>query len=80
MFSYFWLRWVFVAACELSLVAVSEGYSLVAVHALLTEVASLVEEHRHVGSIAVALKLSCSSMWDLPKAGTDPVSPALQDS
>ena len=28
LFIYFWLRWVFVAACGLSLVAVSRGYSL----------------------------------------------------
>ena len=27
LFIYFWLRWVFVAACGLSLVAVSRGYS-----------------------------------------------------
>ena len=27
-FIYFWLRWVFVAACGLSLVAVSRGYPL----------------------------------------------------
>ena len=41
----FWLRWVFVAACGLSLVAASGGYSL-AVHGLLIAVASLVAEHR----------------------------------
>ena len=28
LFIYFWLRWVFVATCGLSLVAVSGGYSL----------------------------------------------------
>ena len=28
LFIYFWLRWVFVAACGLSLVVVSGGYSL----------------------------------------------------
>ena len=27
LFIYFWLRWVFIAACRLSLVAVSGGYS-----------------------------------------------------
>ena len=43
---YFWLCWVSVAACSFSLVAVSEGHSLVAVLGLLTEVASLVAEHR----------------------------------
>ena len=36
---------VFVAACELSLVAVSRGYSVVAVDRLLIVVASLVAEH-----------------------------------
>ena len=34
---YFWLRWVFVAAC---------GLFLVAVHRLLIVVASLIAEHR----------------------------------
>ena len=33
----------------LSLVAVSWGYSLVAVHGLLIEVVSLIVEHRHTG-------------------------------
>ena len=42
----FWLCWVFVALCGLSLVAGSRGYSLVVVWGLLTVVASLVVEHR----------------------------------
>ena len=42
---YFWLCWVFVAACWLSLVAVSGGYSLVAVCRLLVVGASLLVEH-----------------------------------
>ena len=44
LFSYFifWLCWVFFAAQELSLVAVSS----VAVHGLLTAVVSLIAEHR----------------------------------
>ena len=37
-----WLHWVFVAVLRLSLVAASGVCSLVAVHGLLTEVASLV--------------------------------------
>ena len=37
LFIYFWLRWVFVAA---------QGLLLVAVHGLLIAVASLVAEHR----------------------------------
>ena len=41
----YWLCWVFVAVCGLSLVAVSRGYSLVALWGLLIEVASLVAEH-----------------------------------
>ena len=44
-FIYIWLRWVFVAARGLSLVAVSGGYSFLAVHRLLIAVASLVAEH-----------------------------------
>ena len=31
-FLYFWLCWVFIAACGLSLVVASGGYSLVGVH------------------------------------------------
>ena len=45
-FIYFWLLWVFVAVCRLSLVVVSKGYSLVVVRGLLTEVLSLVAENR----------------------------------
>ena len=37
---YVWLLWVFVATHRLSLVAASQGYSLVAVHGLLIAVAS----------------------------------------
>ena len=42
---YFWLCWVFVAACGLSLVAASGGLLFVVVHRLLTVVASFVAEH-----------------------------------
>ena len=41
----FWQRWVFVAACGLSLVAASGGYSFIVVCRLLIVVASLVAEH-----------------------------------
>jgi hypothetical protein len=37
---------VFIAACGLSLVVASWGYSLVAMHGLLVIVASLVAEYR----------------------------------
>ena len=46
LFIYFWLHWVFIAACGLSLVAVSGEYCLVAVCGLLTAMASVVAEHR----------------------------------
>ena len=39
---FFWLRWVFVTACRLSLLAESGGHSLVALHGLFISVASLV--------------------------------------
>ena len=42
----FWLCWVFIAVCRLSLVAVSWGHPAIVVPALLIEVASLVSEHR----------------------------------
>ena len=42
---YFWLLWVFVAACGLSLVAASGGQLFVVVRGLLIAVASLVAEH-----------------------------------
>lgn len=41
----YWLCWVFVAASELSLVAVSGVYSLTVVCRLLIVVPSLVTEH-----------------------------------
>ena len=40
LFVYFWLGWVFIAECRLSLVAVSRGYSVV-VYRLLAVMASL---------------------------------------
>ena len=43
---YFWLHWVFIAACGLSLVVKSGDYSLVVVCRLFTVVASLFVEHR----------------------------------
>ena len=43
LFIYFWLCWVFVAACGHFLVAETRGYSPVVVYRLLTVVASLVE-------------------------------------
>ena len=41
----FWLCWVFVAAWAFSLAAANRGYSPVAVHRFLIDVASLAAEH-----------------------------------
>ena len=41
---YFWLHWVFIAVCRLSVVVASRGYSSLQC-GLLTAVASLVAEH-----------------------------------
>ena len=43
---YFWLHSVFISVLEVSVVAVSGGYSCTAVHELLIALASLVVEHR----------------------------------
>ena len=62
---YFWLCWVTVAACRLSLVAASGGYSLVAMHGLIV-VASLSAQHRlqHIWASAVAAPwLNSCGMW-----------------
>ena len=52
---------------EVSLVAASRGYSLVAVHGFLTAVDSVVVEHG----------LSCSATCGLPRPGVELASPAL---
>ena len=46
LFIYFLLHWIFVAVHDISLVAVSGGYSLIALYRLLIAVVSLVVEHR----------------------------------
>ena len=53
---FFWLCWVFVAVHGLSLRAVSGGYSLAAVHRLLTALASLVSIGAWA-SVVAALRL-----------------------
>ena len=52
LFVYFWLLWVFVVACKLSVVVESGGYSLAVVHGLLIVVISLAVEHWLQGSQA----------------------------
>ena len=67
--------WVFVAASGLSLAVASGGCSLVAVHGLLTAVASPAAKHRlsSCGPWAQLLQ----GMWDLPGLGIEPMSPVL---
>ena len=61
---YFWLCWVFVAACGLSLVVANGSCSLV-VCVLLTAVASLGAEHRPLVVVALGLVVSqyVESSW-----------------
>ena len=77
---YFWLCWVFVSVRGLPLVAASGGHSSSRCTGLFTIAASLVAEHRlqtrrlsSCGSQAQLLR----GMWDLPRPGREPVSPAL---
>ena len=80
LFIYFWLHCVFVAACRLSLVAASGGYSSLRCTGfslrwlLLWSTGS-----RRVGfsSCGARASLLCG-MWDLPGPELEPVSPALQ--
>ena len=85
---YFWLSWVFTAAHGLIIIAhrhslfvVSGGYSLVAVHGHLIEVASFAEHglYKAQASVVVAHGLSSHvpraclphSMWDLSSQTRD---------
>ena len=80
LFIYFWLCWVFVSVRGLSPVAASGGPSFIAVRGPLTIAASLAAEHR----LQMRRLSSCGSraqllrgMWDLPRPGLEPMSPAL---
>ena len=81
LFIYFWLCWVFVSVRGLSLAVASRGHSSSRCVGLsLTITASPVAEHRiqtrrlgNHGSRAQPLR----GMWDLPRPGLEPVSPAL---
>ena len=80
LFIYLWLCWVFVSVRGLSPVAASGGHSSSRRTRPLTIVASLVAEHR----LQMCRLSSCGSraqllrgMWDLPRPGLEPVTPAL---
>ena len=56
LFIYFWLHWVFVATCRLSLVAASGGYPLLWCVGFSSWWLLLLQStgSRHVGSVVVA--------------------------
>ena len=77
---YFWLRWVSVAAHQLSLVASSRGYSSLQCMGFSLQWLLLLWStgSRHAGfsSCGTWAQLLCG-MWDLPGPGIEPVFPAL---
>ena len=80
LFIYFWLCWVFVCVRGLSLVAASGGHSSSRCAGLSLSRPLLLAEHR----LQMRRLRSCGSraqllrgMWDLPRPGLEPVSPAL---
>ena len=92
LFIHFWLRWVFIAARRLSLVAASRGYSSLRCAGfslrwllLLRSTGSRCTGFSSCGSRALEHRLSSHGawaqllrgMWDLPGPGLEPVSPAL---
>ena len=92
LFIYFWLHCVFVAAHRLSLVSVSGGYSLLWCAGFSLRWFLLLRStgSRHVGFSSCGLRAlerrlsSCGArvqllpgMWDLPRPGLEPMSPAL---
>ena len=81
LYLFIWLCWIFLAVWGLSLFVLHGSYSPAVVCGFLISVASLLQSmgSRHVGfsSCGSRASLLCS-MWDLPKPGTEPVSPALQ--
>ena len=92
LFIYFWLCWVFITACSLSLIAASRGYSSLWYAGfslqwllLLPSTGSRHTGFSSCGAKALELRLSsCGvwaqllcSMWDLPRPHIEPVFPAL---
>ena len=75
LFIYFWLRWVFVAAHGLSLVAASGGYSSLWYAGFSLRWLLLLRStgSRHVGSVVVVHGLSCSAACGIfPDQGSNP--------
>ena len=84
-FTYFWLRWDFIATLGLSHIVV--GRLLIAVASPVAEQGSRqtgfsccgarAQQFQLMGSRAHDQQLWCTGMWDLPGSGIEPVSPAL---
>ena len=82
-FIYFWLPWVFVSVRRLSLVAASGGYSSLRCMGfslwwllLLRSTGSRWALECRLSSCGARAQL-LHGMWDLPRPGIEPVSPAL---
>ena len=80
LFIYLWLCWVFRFCARAFSSCGKRGPLFIAVREPLTIMASLVAEHR----LQTRMLSSCGSqaqllrgMWDLPRPGLEPVSPAL---
>ena len=73
----YWLCWVFVSVRGLSPVAASRGHSSLRCAGLSLSQPLLLQStgSRRAGSVVVAQLLR--GMWDLPRPGLEPVSPAL---
>ena len=81
-FKHFWLHWILVAACSLSLVVAGGSCSLAAAHRFLIAVASLDAGHglySMQASVVEARGLSFPAAYveSSPGPGSEPVSPAL---
>ena len=80
LFIYFWLCWVFVSVQGLFSICGKWGPLFIAVRGPLTIAASPVAEHRlqmrRLSNCGSRAQLLCS-MWDLPRPGLEPMSPAL---
>ena len=92
LFVYFWLRWVFGAAHRLPLLVASGGHSLLWCAGFSLRRPLLLQStgSRHTGLSRCGLRAlerrlsSCGAraqllrgMWDLPRPGLEPMSPAL---
>ena len=74
-FIHFWLHWVFVAACRLSLVAASGGYSSLRCTGFSLRWLLLLQSmgSKRVGSVVVAHSVSCSAACGIfPDEGSNP--------